>query len=203
MKSQTGLVLRQHHACTVAFLIAHAEQLGERLLTTSHRSPLSDVVVGEYPSQRPVSRQRLLVDSQLPQADSQLHGHFVAVRQRRRRRLQVASGRHFALPEEVYEATGVGVERMVLVVDREQPFDLGNDGRDLSSGSAILLRINEDPALQAVEEQEHVADVGMWRLPATGEPLQICAPGFRGDAVIAWPIGSETLGDIDDTPRDL
>ncbi|MCY1359419.1 hypothetical protein D9M69_459890 [compost metagenome] len=168
MKSQTGLVLRQHHACTVAFLIAHAEQLGERLLTTSHRSPLSDVVVGEYPSQRPVSRQRLLVDSQLPQADSQLHGHFVAVRQRRRRRLQVASGRHFALPEEVYEATGVGVERMVLVVDREQPFDLGNDGRDLSSGSAILLRINEDPALQAVEEQEYVADVGMWCLPGTG-----------------------------------
>ncbi|MCY1359420.1 hypothetical protein D9M69_459900 [compost metagenome] len=33
--------------------------------------------------------------------------------------------------------------------------------------------------------------------------MQICAPGFRGDAVVARPIGSETLGDVDDTRRDL
>ncbi|MCY1444277.1 hypothetical protein D9M71_607370 [compost metagenome] len=92
---------------------------------------------------------------------------------------------------------------MVLAVNREQPLDFCNDAGSLGGSCAILLRVDEYPALQAIEEQEHVTDVGMRGFTTTGQPLQVGTPCFRGDGVVARPIGCQALGDIHDASRDL
>ena len=90
--------------------------------------------------------------------------------------------------EHVEEAGGVAAERPVVAVQVKEALDLGADQRQLPGQGGVAGDVGQRTALEAVEEQEHVADVGLWVAAAAGQPCEVGGACLRGDLVVAGPV---------------
>jgi hypothetical protein len=166
---------RQLKALPVALMVAKEVQLAELLGTSLGWCTKPGIGRSEKPAERPRTRKRLFVEGQYSER------HFATERDipalPPHGRLQVFDP-NLTIEQlgDIPEGHGICAKGGVVAVYLQETRNFFADRAHLGSRRRRSLSVYKNPAFEAVEEEEDVADVGLRSPTSASEPVEVGRP---------------------------
>ena len=187
---------------TEASAIERCEQLVELANTTRRWGTQISLRMVSQIGQGPSRGDRLPGGNKASEADSERYRHLPSSKLRGPSWRFEVIGDRLRCAQKVQQVGRVAVKRIIVAVYLEQSRNLIGQSSCLRSGE-IISQVEDQSALEAIEEQKDVPDVGARIAPAIREPRQVGSTAAGVNGRVTGPVVHQRALIVRIVPRNL